>query len=354
MATPPKSNLPKSKIPPRETPPRYGVMGAGLIGCYLGGLLAASGRAVTLVGRGHVQGGIAANGLQLTHYEDPPKRPEGFVFATDAAALAACDVVLVCVKSQATEAVAREMGEHLRSDTLVVSFQNAIGNADVLEALLPGCEVLPGMVPFNVTSPEPGRFHKGTQGALYVRAVSDHRLLDMKAALEAAGQEVELRDPLTGLLWGKLLMNLSNPLNALSGGPLRAGLMERGLRRVMARCMREGLAALGAAGIAPESSTKLPPRALPLLLSLPTPLFSVLMDGLLKIDPTARSSMLEDLERGRSSENAFLQGEVIRLGRRMGVDVETNRRVSEAVEAAFAAGRSPDMSGRDMVRAFLK
>ena len=332
---------------------RYGVMGAGLIGCYLGGLLAAPGRHVTLVGRGRIQGDIARHGLTLSHYSQAPRTVEGFVFATDAAALASCDVVLVCVKSPATASVAKALHPVIAHNALVVSFQNGLNNAQVLRAHLPERTVLPGLVPFNVTSPEPGRFHKGTEGALYWRTAPGRRVLNMMAAFESAGQPVALRDPMLPVLWGKLLLNLNNALNVLHGGPLRSGLVQREYRRTLAAMMREALAVLEAADIAPESPTKVQPQTVPKLLSLPTPVYRVLMDRVLRIDPTARSSMLEDLELGRPSENAYLQGEVIALGRRLGVPVEVNRRVAAAVDAAFAAGRSPELTGREMAQRFL-
>jgi len=332
---------------------RFGVMGAGLIGCYLGGLIASSGRAVTLIGRGRIQGDIAENGLNLTHFAQASRQPDRFVYATDPSALSSCDVVLVCVKSHQTKDVARELANHIRSDALVISFQNAIGNDAILSDILPGCDVISGMVPFNVTSPQPGNFHKGTEGPLFMRAISDQRLIEMKTAFEEAGQAVELREPMEGVLWGKLLLNLNNPLNTLHGGSLRSGLLQSGYRKVLACCMREGLAALDAAGISPVSATSMAPRKIPGILSLPTPVYRILMDRLLRIDRTARSSMLDDLTLGRQSENAHIQGEIIRLGQRFGVDVSTNRRVSMAVEQAFEAGMSPRLTGREMAKRFL-
>jgi len=332
---------------------KYGVLGAGLIGTYLGGLLSAAGRNVTLVGRGRVQGEIAKAGLTLSHYDRKSLNPNGFIYLTDMKALAGCDVILICVKSQQSADVARDLAQYIEGAPLIISFQNGIGNADVMKEVLPGMTVLPGMVPFNVTSPAPGQFHQGTEGGLYIKAMSDHRLMDMKAAFESVGIEVDLRDPLLAVQWGKLLMNLNNALNTLHGGPLRAGLVQKDYRRVLARMIEEALEALRLVGIEPESPTSMAPSALPKLLRLPTLIYKFLMDRLLKIDPTARSSMLEDLELGRASENVYIQGEVLRLGRQVGASVETNRKVAEAVEAAFEAGASPRLTGAEMAKAFL-
>ena len=350
----PRPDLDGRPLSGDRTGGKIGVMGAGLIGCYVGGLLAEAGRNVVMVGRGRIQGEIAQGGLRLTRFDGEPLAPEGFLYATDVSALAGCDTVIVTVKSQDTEDAARAMLPHLDEGTLIVSFQNSLGNRRRLTSVMPFRPILMGVVPFNVTSPEPGRFHKGTEGALLLERSTDPRVLEMREDFARVGQELELREDMLDVMWGKLLLNLNNPLNALHGGTLRSGLRQGAYRRVLARLIAEALAALDAAGIAPRATGRVPPRWLPRLLRLPSVLYVPLMDLLLRIDPEARSSMLDDLELGRGSENDMLQGEIIRLGRRHGVRVETNRRVAEATADAFAAGTSPRMSGRDMVRAFLK
>ena len=333
---------------------KVGIMGAGLVGTYLGGLLSAAGRDVVMVGRGRTQGAIAKNGLTLTHHKLDPQTPEGFLFATDASALAGCSTVVVTVKSQDTAEVARELAEHLSEDALVISFQNSLGNVERLRKHLPFRTVLAGVVPFNVTSPAPGTFHQGTEGTLLLERSTDPRVLELQSDFEAVDRELELREDIRDVQWGKLLLNLNNPLNALHGGSLRSGLSQWGYRRVLARMVAEALRVTDAADIHPVATGRVAPKHLPLLLRLPSFLYVPLMDLILRIDPHALSSTLDDLEAGRGSENDHLQGEVVRLGRRHGVDVSTNARVMDALDAAFAAGTSPEMSGREMAQAFLR
>ena len=332
---------------------RVGVMGAGLIGTYLGGVLSAAGRDVVMIGRGRTQGDIARHGLQLTHYSLPPRRPEGFLYATDASALSGCSTVLVTVKSQDTGAAAAELAEHIPDDALVISFQNSLGNVEALREALPFHSILAGVVPFNVTSPAPGTFHQGTEGALLLERSTDPRVLELVEDFGEAGVGLELREDIRDVQWGKLLLNLNNPLNALHGGSLRSGLSQGGYRRVLAKLVAEALAVMEAADIRPAATGRIAPRLLPWLLRLPSVIYVPLMDTLLRIDPEARSSTLDDLESGRGSENAHLQGEVVRLGRRHGVPTPVNFRVMQALEAAFGKGASPEMSGRSMARAFL-
>src|SRR5471032_2706396 len=147
------------------------IYGAGSIGCYVGGRLLAGGNDVTFIGRARVADQLRRQGITLSRHDDSRWHvpPEHIDIATDAAAAAAADLVLVTVKSAATPTAAAELANVLRPGMIVVSFQNGIGNADVLRAALPQNTVLEGMVPFNVVERGPGAFHQGSAGELEIR-----------------------------------------------------------------------------------------------------------------------------------------------------------------------------------------
>jgi 2-dehydropantoate 2-reductase len=187
------------------------------------------------------------------------------------------------------------------------------------------------MVGINVVELGPGRYHRATSGAL---AAQDHAALHAwQPVFAAAGMPLELQADLAPLQWGKLLLNLNNPVNALSGLPLRAQLLERDHRACMAALIDEALRALKSAGIVPAKLTPLPPAALPTALRLPTAIFRVLAFRMLRIDAKARSSMADDLAHGRITEVDALCGEVVRLAKAHGLAAPVNERISELVRA---------------------
>ena len=289
------------------------VMGAGTIGCYLGGCLQAAGVDVTFVGRSRTLAALRQHGLHLSDLDGGNSRLAAAVLSL-AEALppgAAPALVLLCVKSTATAQAAAQMSACLPAGTLVLSMQNGISNASVAQGAAPALRVLPGMVPYNVAELEPGHFHRGTTGVL--AAQDDAALRHWLPWFERAGIPLQLYADLLPVQWGKLLLNLNNPVNALSGLPLRAQLLQRGYRKVLAELMGEALAALKAAGISPAKVAPIPPRYLPTLLRLPTPLFRLLAARMLRIDEKARSSMADDLALGRLTEIDALCGEVVRL-----------------------------------------
>ena len=134
------------------------IVGAGSIGCYLGGRLLAAGADVTLVGRARIGDELRTHGLTLTDYRGGRWQVDAanVAYMTEPDVAATADLVLVTVKSAATASVADALKPLLRPGTVVVSFQNGLGNADVLRAALPQQTVLAGMVPFNVMQPGPG------------------------------------------------------------------------------------------------------------------------------------------------------------------------------------------------------
>lgn len=320
-------------------------MGAGSIGCFIGGTLAAAGCAVHLVGRPRVLTALAQHGLSLTDLAGTRHdlRADQLRLSTTVPADARPALVLLCVKSGATAEAAAELGRVLPAGTTVMSLQNGISNAAVAQAAAPALHVLPGMVPYNVAELGPGRFHRGTAGTL--AAQDDPDLRAWQPCWHAAGLPLALHADLRPVLWGKLLLNLNNPVNALSGLPLRTQLLDRGYRRCLAALMDEALATLRAAGITPARVAAVKPQMLPTLLRLPTPLFRLIAARMLRIDAQARSSMADDLRQGRVTEVDALCGEVQRLAEAVGRSALLNQRMQTLLQQA-RQGDAPLPSGR--------
>ena len=150
--------------------------------------------------------------------------------------------------------------------------------------------------------------------------------------LAAVGLPLALHADLAAVQRAKLLLNLNNAVNALSGLPLRAQLLDRDLRCCTAALIAETLALLRRAGIAPAAMSPLPPAWLPAVLRLPTPLFGLAAARMLKIDSQARSSRADDLALGRPTEVEAIDGEVLRLAARCGAQAPCNARITALVQ----------------------
>lgn len=323
--------------------PMVVVYGAGSIGAYVGGSLLAQRVDVILIGRSRMRERINQFGLQVSDLRGQhitvPRERIVYVEAEQAAqyALAAADLVIVAVKSGATDAVGQMLFRHLKSGAMVVSLQNGMGNARLLRDSLPEHRVLAGMVPFNVVQLPDGRLHRATAGDIMVE--QDERWKRWLPVFESAGLRLVQRGDFRRVQWGKLLLNLNNAVNALSDLPLREQLMQRDYREVLALLITEALRTLDAAGIKPVRVGRVAPARLPRLLRLPNGLFRVVAAGMLRMDPEARSSMWEDLEAGRLTEIEELNGAIVRLARRHGVAVPCNEAIVALVHAAEVGGQ---------------
>jgi 2-dehydropantoate 2-reductase len=134
------------------------------------------------------------------------------------------------------------------------------------------------------------------------------------------------------IAWGKLLINLNNAINALSGRTLLEQLRERDYRRVVAASMLEALEVLKAAGIEPAKIGPVPPRLLPHVIASPDFIFNNLFLKIQKIDARARSSMADDLVAGRETEVDYLNGEVVKLGREVGRPTPINAMIVSLIK----------------------
>jgi 2-dehydropantoate 2-reductase len=319
------------------------VAGAGSIGCFVGGMLADADRRVSLLARPRVIADIAANGLRLTGFEglDRHVASPKLSLSGDPGVFDDAGVMLVTVKSVDTAEIADLIARHAPPDAMIVSLQNGIGNVTALRERLPGRRVLAGMVPFNVVALGDGRYHRATSGDIVI----ERDELGTAAQLSVPGLAMRSTDDIVGVQWGKLLVNLNNALNALSGVPLREQLAQRSWRMLLADQMAEALRAMKAEGIKPVSATPFPPGVTPYLLRMPDILFELVLGRTVKIDRAARSSMWEDLQRGGRTEIDYLQGVIVGLAERHGLDVPLSRRVVALIKSAEAAGqRSPRLT----------
>ncbi|MFI0842657.1 2-dehydropantoate 2-reductase [Mesorhizobium sp. IMUNJ 23232] len=331
-----------------KTSPTISVFGAGSIGCYIGGRLAAAGANVRFIGRERFGEAIAKGGLGIADHlgVDFRLEPGSVDYRTDPQALADAALALVTVKAGDTASTAAILAEHAPPQAIVISFQNGIGNEEILREALPGRTVLAGMVPFNVVQLPGPTFKQATQGALDVEA--SPTLSPYLPAFEKAGLPLTQHADFRPVQWGKLLLNLNNAVSGLSGLTLREELSQRAYRQCLAMAQREALAAMKAAGIRPAKLTSLPPALVPWLLGLPDWLFLRLAGSVLEVDPAARSSMIDALDAGRKTDVDWLNGEVVRLAEKNGVPAPANRKLVELVHNAESGNRRR-WSGPDLL-----
>lgn len=332
--------------------PRVAVAGAGSVGCYVGACLALAGRDVALLMRDRLARPARRHGIEVCDLGGSARTatPGSFAIETDPArALKDAELVLVTVKSSSTGEIAGLIKRYAPGAT-VVSVQNGVGNVQVLKQTLgPSTVIAAAMVPFNVVQTiaegAAPRFLRATSGTLLVGSGTP----GLQMLLDVPGLEVREHNDMTSVLWSKLVLNMNNALNALSGLPLVQELADPDWRKLLAGQMDEALAAIGAAGIALARIEGVHPKLIPHALRLPTPLFRLVARKMLAIDPDARSSMWEDFQQGRKTEIDFLQGAVIDLAKEHGRAVPLCERVVALVKEREEAKNARPLTPKDIL-----
>lgn len=332
--------------------PNIVIVGAGSIGCFVGGHLASAGRSVTLLARPRVIAEIQENGLTVTDMagESSHVAANQLVLSETPDCLANADLILVSVKSGATAEIAELIEAHAPSSAPIVSLQNGLFGVQTLSTAFPQRDVRAGMVGFNVVPAGKGVYHRATSGHVVIGEGS----INLTDILTTPLLTITETPDITAIQWGKLLLNLNNAPNALSGLPLYEMMLDRNWRRLMADQMAESLRVLKVANIAVISATPAPVSMMPHILRLPTPLFRRIAAKMLTFDPSARSSMSYDLMVGRHTEVDVLQGAIITLGEQHSVATPLNRRLSELIHQAENANKGqPNLTARDVQEANL-
>ena len=295
---------------------KIGVMGAGAVGCYYGGMLARAGHDVTLIARPQHVDAIRRGGLRLeTKTFDERLRVQA---SADPQALRGAELVLFCVKSQDTEAAGQALAPHVEQ-AAVLSLQNGVDNPERLAAVL-GRDVISGVVYVAVEMAGPGHVrHHGRAELAIGRARASE---DIVAAFGKAGVPVQISDNVAGVLWAKLIVNCAyNALSAITQLPYGRLVQGAGIAAVMRDIVEECLAVARAAGVRVEGD------------------MHQAAERIAQTMPGQYSSTAQDLARGKQTEIEHLNGVVVRKGEALGVPTPVNRVLLALVKLLEAKSR---------------
>lgn len=303
------------------------IMGAGALGCVVGGFMKKAGHEVYLIGRDDIIKAIEENGLYISGIWGN-HHVLGFhtVHHIESIVGIHFDLIIISVKSYDTEVAVKTIQPVVSESTYVCSYQNGLGNVEKIaeyvgmERTIPvrvifGSKILrPGFVQVTVIA-EPtalGRYEQGPPKEV-VKEIAE--------IMNRAGIPTIYADNIEGLIWGKVAYNSAlNPLSALLDVPY-GRLMETEETRALMRSIIYELYSV--------AERKHIPMIIPTADAYIDHLFYTL------IPPTAQhyASMREDLKLGRRTEIDALNGAIYRLGREMGISCPVNLFLTQIIKA---------------------
>jgi 2-dehydropantoate 2-reductase len=303
----------------------------------MGGLLAAHGWPVTLLGRAEHLDAVRRQGLRIEGlFGDHHVR--GLECAADASGLRGrFGIVLLTVKAWDTDAMARAVAPHVAADGLVVSMQNGLGNLERIASVVGAERTLGARVIFGAEVTAPARVRVTVEAAPVLVGSPDptdsRRTIAARrcaSALAAAGVPAEPTEALLAELWAKVFYNAAlNPLGALLGVPYGDLPADPDARAIMDDAIGEAHAVARASGVAvpwPDADAYR----------------TLFYERLVPATARHRSSMLQDLERGRPTEIDAINGYVAARGTALGISTPVNTTLTRLIRARV---RRPAFSG---------
>lgn len=294
------------------------VFGAGSLGCAIGGMLARK-HEVVLVGRKENMDAIRRDGLRLSGEVEATVKLET---RDTVEGLSAPDLVILTTKAHHTRSVVDILRPMSWADSCVLTLQNGLGNLELVRGWK-GAKAFGGTTTMGAVLLSPGNVRISGLGRTVVGADMDASVAERIAeALSACGLPADVKVDVVAEIWAKAVVNACiNPLTTVLRVPNGKLLESEAVFRLMSELCDECVAVAAAAGVTlPEGNMMCRVRAV--------------------AEDTAanRSSMLRDIELGRRTEIAHMNGMICSLGAHYGVRTPLNRAITAMVEAMEPAG----------------
>ncbi len=320
------------------------IYGAGAVGCYIGGHLAAAGHSVTLLGREPLARAARASGLAIrTAQSTLHIRDIRAASSLDEALSGEYDWIAFTMKAYDTAQSALELQARLVKPPPIVSFQNGVGNEESLIAAFGAERVAAGTMTTPVSMPEPGIVVEEKPRGLAV-AVDSPAATPVLEALRQTQLPTTTVQTAASLKWSKLLLNIVGNATAAILDMSPADIFaDPELFAIEYEALREAIAIIHLQGISVVNLPGSPARLLALAVQyLPA---SLLRPLLLRQVATGRGakppSLLADLRaKKRRTEVPWLNGAIVQAADRMDRLVPVNHVLALTV-SDIAAGRVP-------------
>jgi 2-dehydropantoate 2-reductase len=288
---------------------RIAVFGTGAVGGYFGGRLLEAGEEVSFIARGMHLAALQQSGLRITSPKGNLHRP---VTATDdPSRIGPVDVVIFTVKLYDVESSAARLAPLIGPDTVVITLQNGVEAVDMVSRHVGPGHVAGGVAYIVAVVDEPGHIRHTTADRLVFGEPDGRpsdRLVRFQEAGRRAGFVADLSAHIDVDLWVKFVrLGTWSGMTTATRSSMGVIRQQPELLQMMEAALEEAMAVGRARGV-----------------PFPEGLVDGTMQMVRNFPPESKSSMLEDLERGRRLELPWLSGAIARMGQQSGVPTPTH------------------------------
>jgi len=297
---------------------RIAVVGAGGVGGYFGGRLAAAGADVTFLARGTHLDAIKSRGLTIQSFKGDVHLPK-VVATDDPHAVGPVDIVLFTVKLYDAEGATAMLPALIGPDTAVIPLQNGVDAANLVSRAVGPAHTAGGTVYIAAVIAEPGVIRHTALGRLVFGELNGSHSTRLQKFLDVctpAGFDVTLSNSIRVEIWRKfVLLSVFSGMTAVTRCPIGPIAADPDLSEMLRSAVRETMAVAHASGV-----------------EVPDNVIGDVDRAYQTLPPQMKSSMLEDLERGKRLELPWLSGAVVRIGREVGVPTPTHQFIATVLK----------------------
>jgi len=294
--------------------------GAGAVGCHYASLLVQAGLNVVCLMRGQHLQAVVENGL--IHISNGQEHNVSLEAGTDPAILENADIVMLTCKMTDLSAMLDAIAGHVRSDALVVTLQNGVQAPAMVADLFPGHGIAAGSAFIGVRIERPGVIVHSAAGGVCFGVFSGGKCVEkqldaMVQAFIKAGIAAQKTEDVQQMLWRKMLWNCGfNAITALTRCYARGIAGNPAAMKISLAAMRETADVARAEGVEVGES------------DINAHIQTTLRMGLVK------TSVWQDIERGRLTEVDYMNGFVAKRGSELGLEIPVNRMLTAMIHAA--------------------
>jgi 2-dehydropantoate 2-reductase len=319
-------------------------IGPGAIGASVAAWVAESYPSVWMMGHGETQSALRQNGITTYDFADPERTRRTVRVATidRPSDIGNFDIVVLAVKNYSLEAVARQVQKELGDRPIIVSMANGIDNQRILPKFF--SKVIYCVVGYNARRDAPVVVGYQRKGPLLI-GTPDNKLggeLRLVQSILARGCPTEIVDRLQDAVHTKIVINLTNALDALLGRGSVPLSNLAAYQQLLSQTLWEGIRIIRAAGYREHRIAGIPPFALlHLVAALPgwmtRPVFKR------ELRAMRMSSMTQDvvLRGAHDTELESITGYIVGLAAQHGVPAPYNRAIYRLGREKFHPGFEP-------------
>ncbi|MDX8409646.1 MAG: 2-dehydropantoate 2-reductase [Mariprofundales bacterium] len=288
---------------------RVAIAGAGAVGCHYGAQLLRAGAEVVFLARGAQLAALQRDGL--TQISNGERRHFAVDAVDDSAALASCDVWLLCCKVTGLADLCGQVSSYVAADALLVTLQNGLRAPEMVAAQFPHHRIVAGTAFIGARIESPAVVLHSASGHLqFADWLGDGRrpMAPLLAQWGSVGTKATWQSDARLMLWRKMVWNIGfNAITAITRSYAHQVANDPELAMMARAAMDEWIAVAMAEGIALSAEDVAHNLE-----------FTRTMTAV-------KSSMWQDVACGRPTEVDAMNGEVVRLAQHHGIDAPINR-----------------------------